>query len=293
MKPCIVIRSHNDMPLIADTLAMVRRQDVPSELIVFDNDSTDGTLDEVKRYADRVYGVPRGAYVPGRVLNRGMEVSHGETVVFLNADCTPQGESWLRDLLAGFSDDRVAAVFGRQVPRPDCHPLYAKDTEETYGDGLRQGHWRHCFSMASSAVRRSVWEGMRFDERLRYSEDIDWTWRARGRGYVIRYVPDAVVAHSHNYTLRQTYRRQFGEGQAEAAIFEWSPWQRSLLRYSLLPCARRVASDWEYCLRRGEIRGALYSPVLRLAQLLGRRAGFRAGWKEGPNGDDLRPAGVR
>lgn len=268
------------MPLIADTLAMVRRQDWPCELIVFDNESTDGTLEEVRRYADRVFHVPRGAYVPGRVLNRGMEVSHGEFVAFLNADCTPQHESWLRDLMAGFTDERVAAVFGRQTPRPDCSPLYARDTEGTYGDGARQKYWRHCFSMASSAIRRSVWEGAKFDEQLQYSEDIDWTWRVRQGGYSIRYVPGSVVVHSHNYSLRQYYKRQFGEGRAEAVIFDWSPWQRSLLRYSLLPYARCVAGDWKYCLGRMAFQAALYSPVLRLAQLLGRRTGFQAGLKE-------------
>ncbi len=280
MPPCIIMRSHNDMPLIAETLAMLHKQDHPFELIVLDNASTDGTLEEVKKYTDRVIHIPAGAYVPGRVLNQGMAASHGELVVFLNSDCTPQHETWLRRLLAGFTDERVAAVFGRQIPRPDCHPLYAKDTEQTYGDGTRQQRWRHCFSMAASAIRRSVWEAMPFDEHLQYSEDIEWTWRARQRGYTIRYVPDAVVMHSHNYTWRQFYQRHYGEGKAEALIFDWSPWERSFLRYSLLPYVRQVLSDGVYCLARGHLSAALYSPILRLAQLLGRRAGFREGWKE-------------
>lgn len=277
MKPTLVMRAHNDMPLVAQTLAMVARQDQPFELIVFDDGSTDGTRQEVGKYTDRVFPVPGEVYIPGRVLNRGMELAQSERVVFLNADCTPQDERWLASLLAGFAGERVAAVFGRQVPRAGCWPLYARDLEETYGDGSRQRRWRHCFSMAASALRRSVWERLRFDERLRYSEDIDWTWRARRQGYEIRYVPDAVAAHSHNYSLRQFYRRQFGEGQAEALIFDWSPWQQSFFRYSLLPGARQVLSDWGYCLSRGEVGFALRAPALRLAQLLGRRAGFKTG----------------
>ncbi len=51
--------------------------------------------------------------------------------------CTPQNVSWLGKLLSGFSDGQVAAVFGRQTPSPDCHPLYVKDTKETFGDGGR------------------------------------------------------------------------------------------------------------------------------------------------------------
>ncbi len=280
METWIVMRSHNDMPWIQETLGMLARQKSPYKLLVLDNDSTDGTAEAVKKHSDKIINVPKGMYKPGRVLNQGMEATQGEFVVFLNSDCVPQDEWWLQNLLSGFADEKTAAVFGRQIPRPDCHAIYARDTEETFGDGKRQQAWRHCFSMASSVIRRSVWEKMPFDEKLQYSEDIDWTWRARQLGYEIRYVPEAVVTHSHNYTWKQYHKRHYGEGRAEAFIFEWSFWQQSFLRYSFLPYARQVVSDWKYCLRRRELAALFSSPVLRLAQLLGRRAGFRAGIKE-------------
>jgi rhamnosyltransferase len=280
MATCIIMRSYNDMPLIRETLVALHRQDHPFRLIALDNESTDGTLEELKRYTADIETIPQGTYVPGRVLNRGMAMSTGELVVFLNSDCTPQHQEWLRKLLQGFDRDRTAAVFGRQIPRPDCHPLLAKDTEDTYGDGARQQSWRHCFSMAASAIRRSVWQDMPFREEIQYSEDIDWTWRARQKGWNIRYVPDAVVMHSHNYTLRQFYRRHYGEGKAEAAIFDWSPWERSFVRYSLLPCIRQIVDDSRYSLARGLLGAAAFSPTLRLAQMLGRRKGFCAGLKE-------------
>jgi rhamnosyltransferase len=276
----VVLRAHNDMPLVAETLRALERQKLPMVLVAFDNASTDGTLEEIGKYTDRIHHVPAGAYVPGRVLNQAMAATEGEFVVFVNSDCTPQNDGMLASLVSGFREQKVAAVFGRQAPRPDCRPLMAKDTEDTYGDGSRQRFWRHCFSMAVSAIRRSVWEHMPFREDIQYSEDIDWTWRARRQGYEIRYVPEAIVMHSHNYTLRQFYKRQFGEGRAEARIFEWSPWERSLVRYSLLPYLRQVAGDWKYCLTRRRLGEAFYAPVLRMAQLAGRRQGFTSGWRE-------------
>jgi rhamnosyltransferase len=280
MQPFIVMRSHNDMPIIAETLRHLHRQNRPFELLALDNASSDGTVEELKKYTDRIINIPAGQYVPGRVLNLGMESSTGELVVFLNSDCTPRNEYWLEELLAGFDNDQVAAVFSRQVPRPDCQPIFAKDTDDTYGDGARQKYWRHCFSMASSAIRRSVWARRPFNEKIQYSEDIEWTWWARRQGFTIRYAPQSIVAHSHNYTLRQFYRRHFGEGKADAAIFDWSWWESSLLRYSLMPYGRQLVSDVKYCIGRGFYRDALYSPVLRMAQLLGRRKGLRAGLLE-------------
>jgi rhamnosyltransferase len=276
VKPGIVMRSHNDMPLIAETLSRLHEQDHAFRLICLDNTSEDGTLEQLRKYTDCIVTIPKGSYIPGRVLNLGMEIAESERVVFLNSDCTPQGRQWLGNLLKGFDSGKVAAVFGRQIPRYDCHPLFAKDTEDTYGDGSRQKYWRHCFSMASSAISRAAWEGHPFNEDLRYSEDIEWTWKARQRGLEIRYVADSVVMHSHNYTLRQFYRRHYGEGQAERVIFPWSSWEASLIRYSLLPYGRQVLNDWRYCLSQNLWGAACSSPILRMVQMVGRRRGFRS-----------------
>ena len=280
MKPTIVMRAHNDMPLVERSLDMVWRQDHPFELVVLDNDSTDGTLDMVSQYTDRIVNIPAGEYVPGRVLNLGMQLARSEIVVFLNADCEPVNESWLRELVTKFDDHQTAAVFGRQLPRAGCWPLYAMDTEATFGDGSRQRRWRHCFSMASAAIRRSAWEDEPFDENLQYSEDIHWTWNARRRGLHVIYAPDSVALHSHNYTLPQYFRRHRGEGAAEATIFAWTRWERSLLRYSVLPFGRQVLGDWAWCWRHRSAKWAISSPWLRLGATLVRRMGFRRTLRE-------------
>ena len=281
----IVMRSHNDRPIIEETLGMVSKQTIPYELHVFDNDSTDGTLDILPKYTSHIHRVPAGTYVPGKVLNAAMEKVNPKApfVVFLNSDCTPVDEFWLEHLVAGFHDDTVAAVFGRQMPRPDCLPLFAKDTEDTFGDGSRQKYWKHCFSMASSAIRRTNWENLPFRTDIQYSEDIDWTWRIRQQGWNIQYVKDSKVFHSHNYSLTQFRRRQRGEGKADAQIFSWSSWEKSFLRYSLLPYLRQVKSDIVFAIRQHKLQALLHSPALRFAQMIGRREGFIAGLQESKN----------
>ncbi len=278
----IVVRSHNDLALLIQTLEMIKKQTIPFELHIFDNDSNDGTADILPDYTCHIHRVPAGTYVPGRVLNEAMKATNQEApfIVFLNSDCTPLNENWLKELVEGFKDNKVGAVFGRQLPRDDCHPLFAKDTHDTFGDGSRQKYWKHCFSMASSAIRRSCWNEEPFSETLTYSEDIDWTWKARQRGWLITYRQYSQVYHSHNYTYAQFRKRQKGEGKADAQIFQWTSWERSFLRYSLLPYLRQVKSDWVFTLKNGEISSFFYSPVLRFAQLRGKREGFLEGLKE-------------
>jgi hypothetical protein len=59
-------------------------------------------------------------------------------------------EDWLQPLVAPFDDPKVAATFSRQLPRPGCFPLAARDTEATYGDGSRQAAWRQCGKLSRS-----------------------------------------------------------------------------------------------------------------------------------------------
>lgn len=276
----IVMRSYNDMPIIKRTLEGISIQEYPFRLFCFDNASKDGTRQEVDQAAHRVIHVPAGKYVPGRVLNQAMRETSSEIVVFLNSDCPPCHKEWLAQLVGGFTEDKTAAVFSRQIPRQDCSPLFRKDTEDTFGDGERQKYWKHCFSMASSAIRRSVWEEMPFNEDIQYSEDVDWTWRTRKKNHTIEYISESIVEHSHNYTLKQFYRRQYGEGKAEAVIFEWSDWESKFFRYSLLPYCRQVLSDCKYCLSKGNFGSLFHSPLLRASQMLGRRAGFLDGKQE-------------
>lgn len=280
MNPWIIMRCYNDAWIVEETLAGIAGQKMPHRLIVFDNESSDGSVEIIRKFTDNIVNIPKGQYIPGRVLNQAMKQTDGEIIVFLNSDCVPQDEDWLSKLVEGFHDEKVAAVFGRQIPRPECWPLFVKDTEDTFGNGERQKYWKHCFSMASSAIRRSVWQRMPFRDDIQYSEDIDWTWRARQAGYRIVYTPDSIAMHSHNYTLKQFHKRQYGEGKADAGIFSWEPWERTFLRYSLLPFARQVLSDVRYGLGHGQPKACLHSVPLRLTQMLGRRKGFLEGLKE-------------
>lgn len=284
----VVVRSWNDAWIVEETLQGIRRQTVPARILVMDNESTDGSPDIVRRYADLLGPVPAGTYVPGRVLNRAMELTDGEFVVFVNSDCPPQNDRWLAEILSAFAD-ATGAVFSRQTSRPDCYPIFVRDTEDTFGDGVLQARWRHCFSMASSAVRRSVWEKIPFRNDLSYSEDIDWTWRIKQHGYDVEYAPLSVVEHSHNYSVKQFWKRQRGEGQADAQIFEWDDWSGSRLRYSILPCLRQVVADWRFVAKRGEWGWLFWAPLYRLAQMHGRRRGFETGLKVKFEGSQLPP----
>ena len=68
------------------------------------------------------------------------------------------------------------------------------------------------FSNVNSAIRRSVWDGLRFADDIIMSEDQEWSARVLLAGWTVLYEPRAAVRHSHVYTVRSAFTRFFDSG---------------------------------------------------------------------------------
>lgn len=277
----IVMRSFNEAWALRQTLPALRAQSYRHwELIVIDSGSTDGSCDLIAGARPvHFIQIKPSEYNPSRVLNRGIELAHGERVIFLNADATPQGPEWLSPLVQALKDPMTAAVFGRQVPRPDCRAVYAHDYERCFGERRDSASWEHFFSMVSSGLRKDIWAKRGFLEEMQYSEDDEYTRWCREQGYRVVYCPQSVVMHSHNYTPGQAYRRTFGEARALAAVWSRSPRQVSWRRTVLLGWLNDLRRDLAYCTRSRRLNELPHAARIRWNQRRARLAGFREGWR--------------
>jgi rhamnosyltransferase len=275
----IIMRSFNEGWALAGTLAALRAQEYTNwELIVIDSGSTDGSVELIRRARPRhfIQILPHD-YVPSRVLNRGMQMASSETGIFLNADATPQGRHWLRPLVTALQNPSNAAVFSRQIPRPDCAAAFACDYERCFGPGRESARWDHFFSLVSSGIRKDVWSYRGFSESMQYSEDDEYTRWCRAAGYRVIYCPGSVVMHSHNYTPRQAYKRSFGEAWALAAIDPAPLARLTQPRQVLLGWLNDARRDLVFCLRNRRMHEWPRTLRIRYEQRLGRLAGGRAG----------------
>ena len=282
-KIAIIMRSFNDAEVIQGTLEALSKQTLRQfELWNFDSTSTDGTLEIIRKFnhPDRIRLNDSANYNPGRILNEAVATVDADILVFLNSDATPQNKYWLEQLIEPLMDPTVGAVFGRQIARPDCRSLFVKDTERAFGDGSESARWAHFFSMANSAARKTVLDHFPFETAIGYSEDIDWSYRIRLNGYRVRYAADSVAMHSHNYTLKQSYKRHYGEGKADAFIFREGELNYSWMRYFLLPFGMEFLRDMRWAAAHHSIDALLHSIPLRFSQKWARWRGQRAGAKQ-------------
>ena len=259
----ILIRSCNDEEFIGRTLQAVadQKSPLPFEIVCCDDGSRDRTPEIIDAFPGaRRLPRPEGPYLPGARLNYMIRNSSGDVIVFNNADAVPVNDRWLAELIAPLLEGRADAVYGNQLARPDASFLVRKDNLRAFGDGKEAAKWRFFFSLATSAAFREDLVKNPFDEKLRFSEDVEW---ARRRPLRIVYAPQAQVEHSHNYTIAQLKRRFYGEGSADAVIFGERP---NLMR-EMLSAGMETLRDFRFLLAHpaglGELPGA---PLRRFVQ---------------------------
>ncbi len=262
----VVVRCRNEMPHARRTLeGLASQRGVRARVLFLDCASTDGSLEAARDAGARVLPIVPGDYVPGAVLNLGMRETASPLVAFVNADAVPLESDALERLLEPFAAPDVAASFARQVARPGADRQTRLDYARAFGDAPSPMQHGVFFSMAASAIRREVWRALPFDERLRYSEDADWTQRAGALGWRAVYMPASRFEHSHDYDLPGQLKRRAGEGKADTAIFRLGA--PSPVRELLRPLAGSVLRD----LRGGVI--GVRPALVRASQALGRYRG--------------------
>ena len=139
------------------------------------------------------------------------------------------------------------------------------------------------FSNVNSAIRRDLWERFPFADDLFFAEDQDWARRVLLAGYGIRYEPEAVVRHSHAYTIGTAFKRFFDSGaSAERGYLAGGrPASRVLLREA----GRYARDELRWLSETGQRRWIPYTAVYELAKFVGLGLGAHhrrlPGWLKG------------
>ena len=194
----VVIRTKNEEKWIGRCLSAVAAQNYPDfEIILVDNNSSDGTLDTVNQYDCKLVTISDTEFSFGRSLNWGIREAEGEHVAIISGHCIPTDDRWLLNLRAAFRNDNVVGVYGRQLPLPDTTADDKRDLWTTFGIERRTQKKDFFFHNANSMVRKDIWDRIPFDEEISGVEDREWARQVLGCGYEIAYEPTAAVHHYH------------------------------------------------------------------------------------------------
>ncbi|HEX8743760.1 MAG TPA: glycosyltransferase family 2 protein [Thermoleophilaceae bacterium] len=279
-------------PLLDAILA--QRIDREVEIVVADNESTDGTREEAERRGAVILDVPRDEFSHGGTRELLMRRARGEHVAFVTDDVLPASDRWLAELVAGFDDaPGVGLVYGPYVPRPDASHMVSREIAEFFESlspdgrprvdrGLPPGELRPgpvtFYTDANGCVSRAAWERVPF-RPVSSAEDHVLAIDMLRAGYAKVFRPSAKVIHSHDPPPLRRFRHMFDEfralrevyGHVEEAGWPYTPAVvRAGVRRDRAYLRSRGASGWE--LDRGTLESLLYHSTRTAAATLGTRA---------------------
>lgn len=191
LRVSVIIPVHNAEAFLASTLDSVVGQRYDAlEIIVVDDGSTDGSAAIVKACPADVRYVFQPNAGPPAARNAGLRRATGDLITFLDADdLWPEGRLAVQlRLFAGYpSVDVVAGRFqwvqSSSAPGEAARltPLADPRNPLSLGTGLFR---RHLFATVGE-----------LDERLWYSDDVDWYLRARELGVPMLIHDDVVLLY--------------------------------------------------------------------------------------------------
>jgi GT2 family glycosyltransferase len=225
----VIMPAHNAAGMLPRTLGAIGTSDLPRdrwELIVVDDGSSDDTSLIAARYADTVVKLPGKASGPAYARNRGFEVTRGDIVVFIDADCVVHVDTLSRFATLFMSDPELGAAFGSYDDKPPASGIMSqyRNLVHHYVHHQNAGEVE-TFWAGAGAVRREVFAEAGMYDEWHYSkpqiEDIELGARIRKLGRRIILDPSIQVTHLKKWTLRQVIRTDLWD--------RGIPWARLLM----------------------------------------------------------------
>lgn len=163
----------------------------------------------------------------GGTRDMGFALSDAEILVFMTQDALPADREMLGELVKPLlKSERVGVSYARQLPAKGCDVIerytrsfnYPAESRVKGREDLPEMGIKTFFcSDVCAAYRRTVYEEMGgFTKQTIFNEDMVMAARMVKAGYQVAYAAAARVIHSHNYSGRQQFQRNFDLAVSQA-----------------------------------------------------------------------------
>lgn len=186
----VVTPSFNHAPYIEATIRSVLDQGYPDlQYIVMDGGSTDGTVQILKRYEDRLTWISEKDNGQADAIRKGFNIATGEIIAWLNSDdvykpgCIAEATTYLAD------HPDIAVVYGdAEFIRADGSVICPCANPEPFSRH-RLRHYSDYIVQPSAFFRREAYEAVGgVDPNLHWAMDYD-LWLKLADKYAFAYVP--------------------------------------------------------------------------------------------------------
>jgi len=245
MKYSIIVPVYNRPDEVRELLDSLTKQTLRDfEVIIVEDGSNTTCKDVCDKYADVLdlhyyYKENSG---PGQSRNYGAERATGEWLIVLDSDVVlPDGYLEAADAQLSTLNSQQAAWGGPDSAHPSFTPVqkaisYSMTSFFTTG-GIRGGKGKKLDKFFprsyNMGIRREVYRELGGFSKMRFGEDIDFSYRIVEAGYKTALIPEAWVWHKRRTDLRKFFRQVYNSGIARINLEKRHPGTLKLVH--LLP----------------------------------------------------------
>ncbi len=241
MKYSIIVPVFNRPDEVDELLESLCHQDVKDfEVIIVEDGSKKPCKDVCDKYAsilDLHYYYKENSG-PGQSRNYGAERANGEWLIVLDSDVVLP-KYYLRNVENGMRNED--AFGGPDASHPSFTPIqkaisYSMTSFFTTG-GIRGGKGKKLDKFFprsyNMGIRREVYQELGGFTKMRFGEDIDFSYRIIEAGYKTALIPEAWVWHKRRTDFRKFFRQVYNSGIARINLEKRHPGTMKLVH--LLP----------------------------------------------------------
>jgi glycosyltransferase involved in cell wall biosynthesis len=242
MKYSIIVPVYNRPDEVDELLQSLSEQTIKDfEVLIVEDGSVKPCKDVCEQYANilDLHYYAKENSGPGQSRNYGAERASGEYVIILDSDVVlPAG--YLKAIDEALQQHPCEAFGGPDATHPSFTPVqkaisYSMTSFFTTG-GIRGGKakldkfYPRSFNMG---IRRDVYLQLGGFSKMRFGEDIDFSYRIVEAGHMPRLFPDAWVWHKRRTDFRKFFRQVYNSGIARINLEKRHPGTMKLVH--LLP----------------------------------------------------------
>ena len=233
LRVACIIPTYNGRQELERLLDSLARQNAEFDTLIVDSSSRDGTFELAQARCPNVLRIDSKDFNHGGTRQMMVERNPDYDVcVFMTQDAYLDDPDALAALVRPFSDPSVGAVCGRQLAHLDAVPLAQHARHFNYpptsqlkslDDAAQLGIKTAFMSNTFSAYRREALLAVGgLPNHVILSEDMYVAAKMLLAGWKVAYEGLACCRHSHNYSLKEEFRRYFDIG----VFYGREPWIR-------------------------------------------------------------------
>lgn len=239
MKIDVIIPTYKPGKEFEKLIGRLQKQEYPIHKIIIINTRTDIFPEELNRsnYKIEITHIEPDQFDHGGTRNMGAGMSDADIVVYMTQDAIPVDEKLIGTFAKIFEENPdIGIAYGRQLPREECNIIERytrrfnypeKSLIKTKEDLPKLGIKTFFCSDVCAAYRRNyLLSAGGFENPTIFNEDMIFAGKRIYEGDKVAYVAEAKVIHSHNYTGRQQFHRNFDLAVSQAQhpeVFEGVP----------------------------------------------------------------------